>query len=67
MIRSDRYCQIRTTKTTASAFWSQLLKWPEIDWGTEIKQLVRTVLSLPISSAEAEKGFSTLDYLQDSR
>lgn len=45
----------------------QILKWPEIVWDAEIKRLVQTVLSIPIGSAEADRGFSTLKYLQDSR
>lgn len=67
IVISDNYCHIRTEKTSISAFWSQLLKWPEIIWDTEIKRLVQTVLSIPISSAEAERGFSTMKYLRDSR
>lgn len=67
IVLSDNYCQIRTVKTSVSAFWSQLFKWPEIVWGTEIKWLVQTILSLPISSAEVKRGFSTLKYLRGSR
>lgn len=67
IVGSDNYCQIRTERTSVSAFWSQLLKWPEIVWGQEIKRLVQTVLSIPISSAEAERGFSTLKYVEDTR
>ena len=48
------------------AFWSQLLKWPEVNWGNSIKRLLQTVLSIPISSAEAERGFSTLEYIRDT-
>lgn len=67
IVTSENYCQIRTEKTSISAFWSQLLKWPEIIWGERIKRLVKTILAIPISSAEAERGFSTLKYLRDSR
>lgn len=41
-------------------FLVQLLKWPEIVWDAEIKRLVRTILSILIRSAEAERG--ELDY-----
>lgn len=66
MITSSNYCQIKNTRTSTFAFWSQLLKWPEITWGTDIKRLLFTVLSIPISSAEAERGFSALKYIRDS-
>lgn len=59
IVSSSNYCQIRKTRTTTFAFWSQLLKWQDIEWGPEIKSLLFTVLSIPISSAEAERGFST--------
>lgn len=66
VITSSNYCQIKNSRTSTFAFWSQLLKWPEITWGTEIKRLLFTVLSIPISSAEAERGFSALKYIRDS-
>lgn len=65
-VQHASYCEIKNSKTTVSAFWSQLLKWPEIEWGADIKRLVYIVLSLPVSSAEAERGFSTLKYMRDS-
>jgi len=43
IVTSDNYCQIRTEKTSISAFWSQLFKWPEIVWGEQIERLVQTV------------------------
>lgn len=57
------YCVINSSHTTASAFWSQTLKWA--DWKPCVKRLVYIILSLPISSAEAERGFSTLKYIRD--
>lgn len=66
IVSSPNYCQIKNSRTTVFAFWSQLLKWPEIIWGNEIKRLLFTVLSIPISSAEAERGFSALKYVRDS-
>lgn len=57
VIISPNYCLIKNDQTRTFAFWSQLLKWSEIKWGTEIRRLVYTVLSIPISSAEAEGGF----------
>lgn len=67
VVQSDNYCQITTVKTGVSTFWAQLFKWPEIVWGENIKWLVQTILSLLISSAEAERGFSFLKYVRGSR
>lgn len=35
-----------------------------MEWGTNMKRFLHIVLSLPISSAEAERGFSTLKYIR---
>lgn len=48
------------------AFWSQALKCKNISWGSNIKRMLQIVLSIPISSAEAERGFSMLKYLRDA-
>lgn len=66
IITSSNYCQIKNSRTTSIAFWSQLLKWSDIIWGTEIKRLLHTVLVIPISRAEAERGFSSLKYIRDA-
>lgn len=66
VVTSPNYCQIKNSRTSAFAFWSQLLKWPEIDWSSNIKRLIYTVLAIPISSAEAERGFSSLKYIRDT-
>lgn len=63
ILANPNFCVINSSKTTASAFWSQTLKW--VEWQPCIKRLVYIVLSLPISSAEAERGFSTLKYIRD--
>lgn len=66
IVSSANYCQIKNGRTTSFAFWSQLLKWPEIVWGDSIKRLLYTVIAIPISSAEAERGFSALKYIRDA-
>lgn len=63
ILAHPNFCVIKSSLTTASAFWSQTLKWAE--WEPCIKRLLHIVLSLPISSAEAERGFSTLKYIRD--
>lgn len=67
MLESPNYCTLKGGYTSISAFWSQVLKWPEISWGSCIKRLVHTILTIPISSAEAERGFSILKYIRDDR
>lgn len=66
VVASPNYCQIKNGQTSVFAFWSQLIKWPEIEWGSDIRRLLFTVLAIPISSAEAERGFSSLKYIRDA-
>lgn len=67
VVRSKNYCTIKKEETEALVFWSELLKWPDIAWAENIEKLILTVLVLPISSAEAERGFSTLNYVRNDR
>lgn len=50
---------------SVSAFWTQTLKLEGVSWGLCGKRLVQTNLAIPISSAEAERGFSVLKYIRD--
>lgn len=64
----DNYAQVIKRKETESMdFWSQLLIWPEIVWATNLKRLIYVILSISISSAEAERGFSTMNYIRNDR
>lgn len=67
IISNPNYCQIKASGTSVFAFWSQILKWSDLVWNDDIKRLLFCVLSLPISSAEAERGVSTLKYIRDSQ
>lgn len=67
IINSPNYCNIKTGETTASSFWSELGTWKEIAWKGNVRKLIWTVLSIPISSAEAERGFSTLNNIRNPR
>lgn len=67
IVRSKNYCTIKRDEAEALDFWSELLRWTDITWGPNIKRLVQTILVLPISSAEAERGFSTLNYIRNDR
>lgn len=66
IVSNPNYCQIKNGRTSVFAFWSQILKWSDIEWHDDVKRLLFCVLSLPISSAEAERGFSTLKYIRDT-
>lgn len=66
IVNHPNYCEMKSDKTSAMAFWAQALKWDQISWGLNIKRLLQIVLSIPISSAEAERGFSTLKYIRDT-
>lgn len=67
IIDSPNFCNLRNINTNAMAFWSQMLKTNGIAWTDRIKKLVQTVLVLPNGSAEAERGFSILKIIQDSK
>lgn len=67
IVKSSKYCTIKRDEAEAVDFWAALLSWGDIAWGDNIKKLVQTVLAIPISSAEAERGFSVLNYLRNDR
>lgn len=67
IVKSPNYCTIEKEETDPILFWAQLLAWPEITWQDTIKELIETVLAIPISSAEAERGFSIMNYIRNSR
>lgn len=48
-------------------FWKKYLADTTVHWGTELKELIRIALVLPIGSADAERGFSQLKILRNSR
>lgn len=66
IVDCPNYCEMKSGQTSVMAFWALALKCEKISWGSNIKRLLHTVLSIPISSAEAERGFSTLKYLRDT-
>lgn len=66
IVNCPHYCEMKTSHTSVMSFWAQALQCKEISWGPSIKRLLHIVLSLPVSSAEAERGFSTLKYIRDT-
>lgn len=55
------------SKTETFAFWSHFLKETGIVWTDKTQNLIQTILVLPIGSAEAERGFSTLNHIKNKR
>lgn len=67
IISSPQFCNLHNDQTTIFAFWSQFLKMPSIAWTEKTKKMIKTILVLPVGSAEAERGFSILNILLNSK
>lgn len=66
VVNCPNYCELKSRLTSTLAFWSEILKCDcDLSWGSNIKRLLHIVLSVPVSSAEAERGFSILKYIRD--
>lgn len=65
---SENLCKFQNDpKTETFAFWSHFLKETGIVWTDKTQNLIQTILVLPIGSAEAERGFSTLNHIKNKR
>jgi len=62
----ESYCAYRT-KGDPLAFWSHFLSVNTLPWAAEIKNLIQIVLVLPVSTADAERGFSILKHARYDR
>lgn len=67
IIESEHFCTYKTTNAESYAFWSHFLNTQSIVWTERTKKLIRTILVIPIGSAEAERGFSIFNHIQTSR
>lgn len=67
IVKSNNYCKIKRDEAESVDFWATLMSWKEIIWGRYIEKLIKIVLVLPISSAEAERGFSVLNHVRNDR
>lgn len=67
VIDSDDYCTYKTSKVETYLFWSQYLNKEGIAWTEKTTKLIRTILVIPIGSAEAERGFSIFNHIKTSR
>lgn len=61
---NQEFCKFRNGRP--STFWKHYLG-KERTWPSEITQLLKTALVLPIGSSDAERGFSTMKYLKRNR
>ncbi len=60
------YCVHKANGTTIT-FWSHFLNTNTVPWGFNIKQLVKIALTLPVSTADVERGFSFLMHTRYDR
>lgn len=68
IVDSDSLCKFRSNpKTETHVFWSHYLNEVGIIWTKRTQDLIRTILVLPIGSAEAERGFSVLNHIKNKR
>lgn len=65
IIESERFCALH--KLNALTFWSQFLKTNHIVRTDKTRELIYTILVLPIGTAEAERGFSIMNHILTSR
>lgn len=66
---TDHFETYKTHKSTDSPvqFWGYFLNFKEIHWTDRIRQVITITLSLPVSTADAERGFSILKNSLDHR
>lgn len=65
MIETTEFLENR--KAHPLHFWSKMLATESLPWSKEIKTFIRTILVLPIGSADAERGFSILKHARYDR
>lgn len=65
----DHFETYSTHKSTDSPvqFWGYFLNYEDIYWADNIRRLITIVLSLPVGTADAERGFSILKTALDHR
>ncbi len=48
-------------------FWSLQLSDENLPWTFQTEHIIRSILSLPISATECERGFSVMKYIKDEK
>lgn len=67
IIENEKFCDYKNQKTDTYAFWSFYLNEVGIVWTERTLELIRTVLVIPIGSADAERGFSVMNHIKGER
>jgi hypothetical protein len=62
----EEYC-LHSNKNDPIGFWTHFLNSDTIEFGSDIKSLIRKVLVVPITTAEVERGFSILTHIKYDR
>ena len=62
---SDEWCTMKGSGTLE--FWKHYLSSRDITMSDDIRNIIRSILVTPISSADAERGFSILFHTRTSR
>ena len=62
---SDEWCSMKGS--SVKEFWQHYLSSPHLEMSTELRNIIRSILVTPISSADAERGFSILFHTRSSR
>lgn len=65
IITDENYCVLRSGSPLT--FWSTVLITPTITWTQRTKQLIETILVLPVGSADVERGFSIFNHIKSKR
>lgn len=60
------YCAHRSNDDPAR-FWTHFLRCENVLWPDQLRQLIHVVLSVPVGSADAERGFSILKHTRYDR
>jgi hypothetical protein len=62
----ETFCGLAAENDPVS-LWTHMLNSETVVWGTEMKRLIQTLLAIPISTADVERGFSILTHTKSDR
>ena len=62
----EKYCALKDQGDVLS-FWSYFLRSPMVTWHNDLRKLLHIALSIPISSADVERGFSVMNHFKINR
>jgi len=65
ILKGEERCSMQTANPRD--FWPYYLQKKNILWSEQMRKLIRTILVLPIGSADAERSFSIMNHIRTSR